>query len=358
MTTPENAPKRREGPLRIVLIGGGTGLSTLLGGLKVFARPSSRADAPSLLAQFPVVDLSAVVTVSDDGGSSGRLRRDFKVLPPGDIRNCMVALSEDEALLSRLFRYRFARGRGLKGHSFGNLFLAALTNITGDFARAVAVSSEVLAIKGRIYPATAANVTLEADLEDGSTVLGETRISRSRSRIRRIRVSPPQCVPLEETLNAIAEADAITLGPGSLFTSIIPNLLVEGIPQAIAQSPAVKACFVNLMWQPGETARFTAADHVAAIHDHAGMRLLDYVVVNTRPIGPALLKKYARQQALPVENDLERLRAMGVKIVGRDLVQEAGKIRHDPAATAAVAIELAAEGRRQRQAALNSAANP
>ena len=339
--------EQREGPLRIVLIGGGTGLSTLLGGLKVFARPSSRGDSSSLLAQFPVVDLSAVVTVSDDGGSSGRLRRDFKVLPPGDIRNCMVALSEDEALLSRLFRYRFARGRGLKGHSFGNLFLAALTNITGDFARAVRVSSEVLAIKGHIYPATAANVTLEADLEDGSIVSGETRISRSRSRIRRIRLNPPRCVPLAETLQAIAEADAITLGPGSLFTSIIPNLLVEGIPQAIARSRAVKACFVNLMWQPGETAQFTAADHVAAIHDHAGIDLLDYVVVNTRPIGPSLLKRYARQQALPVENDLERLRNMGVQILGRDLLQEAGKVRHNPASTAAVAIELAAEGRRR-----------
>lgn len=350
MTAEPSGPRSLEGPLRIVLIGGGTGLSTLLGGLKAFARPVSRTEPASLLGQFPVVDLSAVVTVSDDGGSSGRLRREFKVLPPGDIRNCMVALSEDEALLSRLFNYRFASGRGLKGHSFGNLFLAALTNITGDFARAVSVSSEVLAIKGRIYPATAANVTLEAELEDGNTVLGETRISGSRSPIRRIRMNPPHAAPLEETLRAIAEADAITLGPGSLFTSIIPNLLVDGIPQAIAESPAVKACFVNLMWQPGETVRFTAADHVAAIHEHAGRRLLDYVVVNTHPIGPALLKKYARQHALPVENDVECLRTMGLKIVGRDLVQEAGKIRHNPAASAAVAIELAAEGRRQRQA--------
>jgi len=354
MTTQAPRPESLEGPLRIVLIGGGTGLSTLLGGLKFFARPVYRAESPSLAAEFPVVDLSAVVTVSDDGGSSGRLRRDFKVLPPGDIRNCMVALSEDEALLSRLFRYRFARGRGLKGHSFGNLFLTALTNITGDFPRAVRVSCEVLAIKGRIYPSTAANVTLEAELEDGSTVLGETRISRSRLHIRRIRLNPPHAAPLEETLRAIAEADAITLGPGSLFTSIIPNLLVDGIPRAIAESPAVKACFVNLMWQPGETVRYTAADHVAAIHEHADRRLLDYVVVNTRPIGPALLKKYARQNALPVENDLERLHAMGLKIVGRDLVQEAGKIRHDPAAAAAVAIELAAEGRRQRHASNNA----
>jgi uncharacterized cofD-like protein len=344
-------PGRRQGPLRIVLIGGGTGLSTLLGGLKVFARPATRGDFNSLTAMFPVVELSAVVTVADDGGSSGRLRREFKVLPPGDIRNCMVALSEDEALFARLFSYRFSHGRGLKGHSFGNLFLTALTDVTGDFARAVRVSSEVLAIKGNIYPATAANVTLEAELEDGSAVLGETKISRSTARIRRVRLNPPHCVPLEETLEAIAQADAITLGPGSLFTSIIPNLLVKGIPEAIAKSPAVKACFVNLMWQPGETPRFTAADHVAAITEHAGMNLLDYVVVNTRPIGAALLRKYARQDALPVENDLERLNAMGVKVIGRELAQEAGKIRHDPAATAAVVIELAAEGRHRAAAA-------
>ncbi len=354
MTAQSSRARSPEGPLRIVLIGGGTGLSTLLGGLKAFARPASRLPDSTLLGQFPIVDLAAVVTVSDDGGSSGRLRREFKVLPPGDIRNCMVALSEDEALLARLFSYRFARGRGLKGHSFGNLFLTALSNITGDFARAVRVSAEVLAIKGRIYPATSANVTIEAELEDGTTVLGESRISRSRSRIRRIRMNPPHPAPLEETLRAIAEADAITLGPGSLFTSIIPNLLVDGIPQAIAASPAVKACFVNLMWQPGETTRFTAADHVQAIREHAGQRLLDYVVVNTRPIGPALLQKYARQHALPVENDLDRLRSMGLKVVGRDLVQEADKIRHDPAAAAAVAVELAAEGRRQRQAILSA----
>ncbi len=357
MTAQQPRPESLEGPLRIVLIGGGTGLSTLLGGLKVFARSVSRAESPSLAVEFPVVDLAAVVTVTDDGGSSGRLRRDFKVLPPGDIRNCIVALSEDEALLSQLFRYRFARGRGLKGHSFGNLFLTALTKITGDFPRAVRVSCEVLAIKGRIYPATAANVTLEAELEDGSVVPGETRISRSRARIRRIRLNLPHAAPLDETLRAIAEADAITLGPGSLFTSIVPNLLVDGIPQAIAESPAVKACFVNLMWQPGETARFTAADHVAAIHEHAGRRLLDYAVVNTRPIGPALLKKYARQNALPVENDLGRLHSMGLKTVGRDLLQEAGKIRHDPAAAAAVAIELAAEGRRRRHASKDAVLN-
>jgi uncharacterized cofD-like protein len=330
-------PERRAGPLRIVAIGGGTGLSTLLYGLKAYAGPTQ---------PFPA-DITAVVAVSDDGGSSGRLRRDFKVLPPGDIRNCMVALSEDATLLSRLFGYRFAGGHGLKGHSFGNLFLTALTNVTGDFAEAVKVSSEVLAIAGRIYPATKANMAIEAELEDGSIVVGETRISKSRLRIRRIRTSPRRCKPMDETLRAIAEADVITLGPGSLFTSIVPNLLVDGIPKAILQSPAVKACIVNLMWQPGETMHFSAADHVAAISAHAGANLLDYVVLNTRPIGPALLKKYARQKAHPVENDVERLLAMGVRVVTRDLLQKGQKIRHDPAATAEVVIELAAEGRQR-----------
>ena len=344
-----SAPERREGPLRIVVIGGGSGLSALLHGLKTHASAHERANGDSTLRLSPQVEITAVVTVADDGGSSGRLRREFKVLAPGDIRNCMVALSEDEALLSRLFQYRFSNGRGLKGHSFGNLFLTALSNVTGDFAQAVKVSSEILAIHGRIYPATATNVRLEAELESGERVLGETRISKSRSRIRRVSLKPAHCMPLEETLGAIAAADLISLGPGSLFTSVVPNLLVEGIPQAIAASPAIKAYFVNLMWQPGETVSFTAADHVAALNEHAGMSLLDCVVVNTRPIGPAILERYSQQMALPVENDLERLQGMGVRIIGRDLVEESDKIRHNSATAAAIAIELAAEGRLRRQ---------
>ena len=320
-------------PLRVVAIGGGTGLSALLQGLKQYAR---------------TVDITAVVTVSDDGGSSGRLRREFDVLPPGDIRNCMVALSEDSALLSRLFQYRFESGRGLKGHSFGNLFLMALTQVMGDFPDAVRTSSEVLKIAGRIYPATTTNIALEATLADGAKVVGETRISRSSTRIRSIRLIPRKAPPLAATLKAIAEADVITLGPGSLFTSVIPNLLVDGIPAAIRRSPAVKAYFVNLMWQPGETTDFRASDHVRAIHRHARGKLLDYAVVNIRPIRASLKKRYARECALPVENDLDALFKIGVKVMAGNLASSADLVRHDPAATASVVLQLAQEGRRRR----------
>jgi len=325
--------------LRVVAIGGGTGLSALLAGLKQYTR-AAESGTP--------VDITAIVTVTDDGGSSGRLRREFDVLPPGDIRNCMVALSEDSALLSQLFQYRFAAGRGLKGHSFGNLFLMALTQIMGDFPEAVKASSEVLKIAGRIYPATAANVALEATLADGSKVVGETRISRSRRRIRRVRLIPRKARPLAAALAALAEADLITLGPGSLFTSVVPNLLVEGIPQAIRQSRALKAYFVNLMWQPGETMGFRASDHVRAIHQHAGGRMLDYAVINIRPIPSALKKAYAKTEALPVENDIDTLFQMGLQVMAGNLAQLSGKVRHDPASLAAVVVKLAQEGRRKR----------
>jgi len=322
-------------PLRIVSIGGGTGLSALLHGLKHATTP---------------VDLTAVVTVTDDGGSSGRLRRDFDILPPGDIRNCMVALSEDEALLSRLFQYRFEGGSGLKGHSFGNLFLTALTHITGDFALAVKQSSEVLKIRGHIFPSTSENVELEAVLEDGSLVYGETKISRSRRHISTIRLRPRDCKPLPETLDAIAAADLITLGPGSLFTSVIPNLLVAGIPEAIRASRAAKVYFVNLMWQPGETTRFRASDHIRAIHQHAGGKLIDVAVVNSGAIRLAARRRYAREQAEPVENDLDHIRAMGVQVVLADLVLQTEVVRHDPRKAAIAALRLARGNRRKSEA--------
>ncbi len=327
-------------PLRIVAIGGGTGLSSVLQGLKHFTHPADPAT--------PAVDITAIVTVTDDGGSSGRLRREFDVLPPGDIRNCMVALSEDSALLSRLFQHRFTAGRGLKGHSFGNLFLMALTQLMGDFPDAVKASSDVLKIAGRIYPATAADVALEAVLADGTRVVGETRISRSRQRIKSIRLRPRKVRPLAAALSAIAEADAITLGPGSLFTSVVPNLLVDGIPQAIRASAAVKAYFVNLMWQPGETPEFSASDHVRALHRHAGGTFLDYAVVNVRAITSAMKKRYARESALPVENDVDALFKMGLKVMAGYLASHGDTLKHDPTATAAVVVKLAQEGRRRR----------
>jgi len=332
-------------PLQVVVIGGGTGLSAVLAGLKAYAHPYREEDSP-----LPAVDVTAIVTVSDDGGSSGRLRREFDVLPPGDIRNCMVAMSQDEALLARLFQYRFQSGRGLKGHSFGNLFLTALTHVMGDFPAAVAASAEVLNIAGRIYPATASLVGLEATLEGGTRVSGETRISRSRRPIQSVRLIPRRVRPVEAALAAIAGADVITLGPGSLYTSVIPNLLVTGMAAAIRRSPAVKAYFVNLMWQPGETVNYRASDHVRALARYARGNLLDYAVVNIRGIRTELKKRYARQHAMPVENDIDRLVRMGLKVMAENLALQAANVRHDPVQTAAVVVRLAREGRRRRSA--------
>lgn len=331
----------QEKPLRIVALGGGTGLSALLHGLKRY----TRADSDSR------VEITAVVTVTDDGGSSGRLRRDFEMLPPGDIRNCMVALSEDEALLSRLFQYRFTGGRGLKGHSFGNLFLTAMTHITGDFHEAIKASSEILRIDGVIYPSTRQNVSLEAMLADGTTVKGESRISKSKARVERIRLHPRECEPLKETLDAIAAADLITVGPGSLFTSVVPNLLVGGVADAVRKSRGVKAYFVNLMWQPGETMRFTASDHVRAIMRHGGEGLIDYAVVNVKPVPKSLRKRYAQEEALPVEVDFAELGSMGIEIVMGNLLDSGERVRHNPDAVASVAVQLAREGRLKKELA-------
>ncbi len=334
-------------PLRLVAIGGGTGLSALLRGLKrhVVAEPA----LPLPAAEKPYLsDLAAIVTVTDDGGSSGRLRRELKVLPPGDIRNCLVAMSEDEALMSLLFRYRFNRGRGLTGHSFGNLFLAALTRITGDFAEAVKLSSEVLAIRGRIFPSTAQNVTLLADMADGKRVAGETRISRGQGRIRRMHLVPAACVPLPETLQAIAHADIITVGPGSLFTSLIPNVLVRGVPEAIAASRAVKIYVSNLMTQPGETDGFSIADHIRAIYAHSGRPLFDYAIINSAPISPGLSSKYQKRHAAPVLDDSPALEALGVRPVHGDLVAEHGFVRHDSDRVARLILETGRKKRRPR----------
>src|ERR1051325_6831717 len=239
-----------ERSFRVVALGGGTGLSALLRGLKehVVRRPDELATA-----ERPISDLAAIVTVTDDGGSSGRLRRENRILPPGDIRNCMVALSKDEALMGRLFQYRFHAGRGLAGHNFGNLFLAALTHVTGDFIEAIRVTSKVLAIRGRIFPSTLSNVHLVATLENGRVVHGETRISASNDPIKGLSLSPSRVRPLPAAVEAIDQADLILMGPGSLYTSVLPNLLIPEIAAAISRSKAPRVYIANLMTQPGET---------------------------------------------------------------------------------------------------------
>src|ERR1700678_3830681 len=294
----------RQRPLRVVAIGGGTGLSTLLKGLKRFALTPQE-----LLTAKPgtpiIGDLCAVVTVSDDGGSSGRLRKELNMLPPGDIRNCIVALSEDEALLSQLFRHRFDKGSGLEGHSFGNLFLAALTAITHDFSEAVRLSSEILVTRGHIYPATTSNIELEALMEDGTRVRGETKITASKGRIHELFLVPPNVEPLPQTLDAIARADLISIGPGSLFTSLIPNLLVRGIAEAIVTSPATKIYICNLMTQANESLGLTAADHIRALNRHAGQQIFDYALLNRTPIYNQLKAKYALEGPCQIVADLK-----------------------------------------------------
>jgi uncharacterized cofD-like protein len=325
-----------------VALGGGTGLSMLLRGLKKYF--PRRPEEILRRRQYPIADLVAVVTVTDDGGSSGRLRREYSILPPGDIRNCLVGLSEDEALLGRLFQYRFPVGRGLAGHSFGNLFLTALANVTGDFPEAVRVSGQVLAIRGRIYPSTTANVTLEALLEGGRVVAGETRISRSLRRIRRVRLVPRTARPLPEVLKAIRDADLILMGPGSLYTSIIPNLLVRGVADAIRRSRAKCVYIANLMTQPGETDGYSLTDHVRAIYDHSHEGLFDCVIVNRTPISPAVLRRYRRQGAAPVVQHLEEFRREGFSFVAGDILQRGGVVRHDHARLAKLILSHCASG--------------
>jgi uncharacterized cofD-like protein len=343
------SPGKPEKTLRVVAIGGGTGLSTLLRGFKRYVatpdrRRGIRIDSPvttsAPAAPCPTLpciirDLSAVVTVTDDGGSSGRLREDFKMLPPGDVRNCMVALSEDEHLLSQLFQFRFGQGE-LEGHSFGNLFVAALSHITGDFAQAVHMSSQILATRGRIFPATNTNVGLTARMDDGSIVEGETSITASKKRIVELMLNPATAKPLPETLHAIAEADLITLGPGSLYTSLITNLLVHGIPEALAESKATRVYVCNLMTQANESIGLTAAQHIEKILQHAGTTsgdrtkpIFDYALINTAPISPQRLEQYAREDQQPIEADLDRIRDLGVEPITGNFVHEGDVLRHD-----------------------------
>lgn len=332
--------------LRVVSFGGGTGLSNLLRGLKLYTK------SPDSTVPPPIEQLTAVVAVTDDGGSSGRIRNDFNILPPGDIRNCLVALAEDEHVLSRMFQYRFAGGTGLEGHSFGNLFITVLAQMTSDFVEAVRLSSTVLGVRGRILPASSVVAQLGAEMRDGSFVIGECAITNSRAGIRRVQLIPADAAAVPETLAAIAEADLITLGPGSLYTSLVPNVLVPGIAQAIAASPAAKAFICNLMSQPNETIGMTATDHLIALHEHAAMPLFDAVLVNRAPVSHATLENYAAASASPVPYDVARLAELGVRVIEGNYLAEHGFARHD---AAAVARDLVALGQAQRLAIVAAA---
>jgi uncharacterized cofD-like protein len=338
-------PRRSPRELRVVAIGGGTGLSTVLKGLKRYAVGTGSQPVETPLNPDPgncprICELCAVVTVTDDGGSSGRLRKEFNMLPPGDVRNCIVALSEDEALLAKVFQHRFEKGTGLEGHSFGNLFLAVLTSVTGDFGEAVRLSSEILATRGHIYPCTTADIELEALMEDGSRVRGETRITASNGRIKELFLVPPGPRPLPQTLEAIARADLITIGPGSLFTSLIPNLLVSGIPQAIRESAATKVYVCNLMTQANESLGRTAADHIRALNEHAGCQIFDYALINRMPASSALKANYALEGASQIVVDLEAIEALGVCPVLGDYLFEDGVARHNTEQLARDLLEL------------------
>ncbi|MDR7415025.1 MAG: YvcK family protein [Armatimonadota bacterium] len=308
---------------RIVAIGGGTGLSTLLRGLKAYA-----------------AHLTAVVTVTDDGGSSGRLRRELGILPPGDINDCLVALAEVEPVMTRLFQYRFDRG-DLAGHSFGNLFLASMVGVGGDLVSAVRLASRVLAIRGQVLPATADHAVLGAEFADGTVVEGESTIPQLRKPIRRVYLNPPNVRAVPEVLEALVQADLILLGPGSLFTSVLPNLLVPGIAEALRRASAPVVYIVNVMTQPGETDGFRASDHVRTVVEHLGTGVVDVALVNTQmPRNRAVLERYREQGAFPVEPDLERIRHLGVEAVGRPLMSETDLLRHDPARLAQAVLEI------------------
>jgi len=316
-------PTTTTGGQKLVAIGGGTGLSCLLSGLKQLVGQSEE--------EMWIESLSAIVTVSDDGGSSGRLRDELQMLPPGDIRNCMIALSEDSHLLSRLFRYRFRGDGELGGHSFGNLFLAALTEITGDFTEAIRLSSEVLASKGHIFPATISDVRLAAELEDGSVVHGETHISASKLPIRKLRLEPEQCLPLPAALKAIRAADIITVGPGSLYTSILPNLLVAQVARVIGHSRATKIFVNNLMTQPGETDGYSARKHLETIKKYAPEIHFDFVIVNNRRISSEQAERYAAEGAYQIGlgDSIDDAIDQATEVVRADLLHDGEKVRHN-----------------------------
>jgi uncharacterized cofD-like protein len=327
-------------------MGGGTGLSTLLRGLKEYV-PSTMGAHAGLCENAPclISDLAAIVTVTDDGGSSGRLRKDFNMLPPGDLRNCMVALSEDEHLISQLFRHRFRMGKELEGHSFGNLFVAALVEMTGDFGQALKLAAEVLATRGHIYPATFADVTLTARMANGTLVRGETNITASRESIVELTLDPAVVEPLPETLEAIAQADLITIGPGSLYTSLITNLLVNGVPEALASARGTRIYVANLMTQANESLHLTAAEHIERIYAHARQPIFDYALVNTAPVSASIRERYAAEGAEVIEADVEKIEAMGIRCITGDFAAEGDVLRHAADRVAAALLRITRDAR-------------
>lgn len=304
--------KLNRGPA-IAVIGGGTGLSVLLRGIKSITS-----------------NLTAIVTVADDGGSSGRLREDLGIIPPGDLRNCLVALADTEPLMEKLFQHRFGGHGELAGHSFGNLFIAAMAEIVGDVELALKESRKVLAVRGQVLPSSSERVLLAAEMTDGTRVEGESKISKAGKKIKQVFITPEDATPVKGAVEAIYEADACILGPGSLYTSIIPNLLVKGIAEALRESDAVKIYICNVMTQPGETDGYTACDHIKAILDHAGPGCIDIAVVNVQEVAPELRELYAEQGAHPVVPDVEAIEALGIKVVKANLICETNLVRHDP----------------------------
>ncbi|QHW31952.1 YvcK family protein [Paenibacillus rhizovicinus] len=306
--------RQQEQKPRIVVIGGGTGLSVMLRGLK---------EKP--------LDITAIVTVADDGGSSGILRNELQMPPPGDIRSVLIALADVEPLLSDMLKYRFNSGAGLAGHSLGNLMLAAMTDISGDFVSGVRMLSKVLAVRGRVLPAAGEAIVLKAETVDGMIITGESNIPKAGKAIKRVFIEPPDVEPLEEAVEAIREADAILIGPGSLYTSIIPNLLVPKLAQGIVESDAVKIFVCNVMTQPGETDNYSVGDHLAAVHAHIGHHLFDYVIVNDGEIPEQVQQKYAEMGAKAVHLDLEEVKRRGYEVIADKLVLFRTYLRHDAA---------------------------
>jgi len=312
---------------RIVTVGGGTGLSVLLSGLKNYTS-----------------NISAIVTVADNGGSSGRLRQQFDVLPPGDIRNCLVALADAPVLMRDLFQFRFDENSEFSGHSFGNLFLMVMSRLTGDFEKAIKETSKVLALRGQVIPSTLGDVTLLAHFYDGSTVVGEEQIPKARKAINRVSLSPEQSAATPDALKAIREAQIIVLGPGSLYTSIIPNLLIKEIAREIAESEAIKVYVCNVMTQPGETDGYSVSDHIKALVSHSHSHILDYCVVNNGEVPEEILRRYSQDKSVLVINDRKKVESIGYRVVEEDFSMIAdGVIRHDSEKLAKIILSFIEE---------------